>query len=98
MHKKVLLPIVYGAILLLLAGYVGVNAATDVLNPEGDIAGFWWGLWKGFMCWFVILFNAVYSESISIYEVHNNGVRHDFGFMLGIGILFYAGGMASLKK
>lgn len=93
MSKKTFLFIIGGAALVMLAGCAGVNTATDLPNPEGDIAGFWWGLWNGLTCWFAF-FGSLFSDNISIYEVHNNGGWYDFGFVLGTGILF-GGGVAS---
>lgn len=46
-------------------------------------AGFWLGLWHGIIVpvTFVI---SLFTDSVSVYEVSNNGNWYDFGFFLGI--------------
>lgn len=76
-----------GLALLLLAGCAAGP------NPEiaGDGAGFWLGLWHGFISpvTFVI---SLFSDNVNLYEVHNNGNWYDFGFVLGL--TFPYGGVA----
>ena len=64
----------------------GVNPAVDVPAADGDVAGFWMGLWHGFIVpvTFVI---SLFSDTVNIYEVHNSGGWYDFGFALGVGAL-----------
>ncbi|MEK8229291.1 hypothetical protein NKG05_30425 [Oerskovia sp. M15] len=47
--------------------------------------GFWLGLWQGIIVpvTFVV---SLFTDSVSIYEVHNNGNWYDFGFVLGLGL------------
>lgn len=65
------------------AAGAGIHAAT---NAE-VLAGFWQGLWHGVISpiTFVV---SLFTESVSIYEVHNNGNWYDAGFMLGISTVF----------
>ena len=75
--------------LLLSACAAGVNPAADTPSVEGDVAGFWLGLWQGIIVpvtWVISLF----SDTVSIYEVHNNGGWYDTGFLLGAS--FFLGG------
>ena len=69
---------------------VGVPAA------DGEVAGFWLGLWQGFIApiTFVI---SLFTDEVNFYEVHNNGNWYDFGFVLGAGILFGGGGFGALR-
>jgi len=68
-------------------------------NPEvsADGAGFWLGLWHGFISpvTFVI---SLFSDNVNLYEVHNNGNWYDFGFVLGAGILFGGGGAGARRR
>ena len=87
-----------GAALLLLvaACAAGVNPEVGVAAPEGGtVAGFWLGLWHGIIApvTFVI---SLFTDTVSLYEVHNNGNWYDFGFVLGAGILF-GGGSAGAR-
>jgi hypothetical protein len=70
--------------LLLVAGCAaGPNALSSPHAP----AGFWLGLWQGLIVPITFLV-SLFNERVSIYEVHNNGNWYDFGFVLGIYIVF----------
>ena len=83
--------------LLLGACAAGVNPEVGTASPDGDLAGFWLGLWHGIIApvTFVI---SLFSDNINLYEVHNNGNWYDFGFVVGAGILFGGGGLGSRRK
>ena len=76
------LVIVAFVLLLLTACTASYNPLVGEANAEGDIAGFWLGLWHGFIC-LITFFLSLFAKSIAIYEVHNNGGWYDFGFLLG---------------
>jgi hypothetical protein len=57
-------------------------------GPSAEPAGFWSGLWHGFIAPITFLV-SVFATGVSIYETNNNGRWYEFGFMLGIGA--YAG-------
>jgi hypothetical protein len=63
------------------AGAAGPNNVAQVAT--GHISGFWAGLWQGMILpiTFVV---SLFSDQVSIYDVHNNGAWYDFGFVLGI--------------
>ena len=46
--------------------------------------GFWHGLWHGMILPFAWFF-SLFSDSISIYAIYNNGGWYDFGFFVGVG-------------
>jgi hypothetical protein len=85
------------AVLFLTACAPGPNPAVDVPGSEGEIAGFITGLWQGAIApvTFVI---SLFTENVSVYEVHNNGGWYDLGFVLGAGILFGGGAFGSRRK
>ena len=72
-----------GAVVVLAACAAGPNDATGT----GEDAGFWLGLWHGFISpvTFVI---SLFTDEVNIYEVQNNGNWYDFGFMFGISMAF----------
>ena len=72
-----------GAAVVLAACAAGPNDATGT----GEDAGFWLGLWHGFISpvTFVI---SLFTDDVNIYEVQNNGNWYDFGFMFGISMAF----------
>ncbi|HEU5043291.1 MAG TPA: hypothetical protein VFT75_04065 [Nocardioidaceae bacterium] len=70
--------------LLLVAGCAaGPNQLTGPHEP----AGFWLGLWQGLIVPITFLI-SLFKDHVNIYEVHNNGNWYDFGFVLGIYIVF----------
>jgi hypothetical protein len=83
-------------ILLLTACAAGPNVLVNAETAEREIDGFWQGLWHGFISpvTFVI---SLFNDNVSIYEVYNNGGWYNFGFMLGISIIFGGGGNQSGK-
>lgn len=76
--------------LVLASCAAGPNPGVDIAGADGDIAGFWMGLWHGIISpvTFVI---SLFTEQVNLYEVHNSGGWYDFGFVLGAGILFGGG-------
>jgi len=91
MRTKVLVGILLVFGLVAMGGCAaGPNTLQDTHGDEGEIAGFWQGLWHGIIVpvtWVISLF----SETVGIYEVHNNGGWYDTGFLLGAG-MFLGGG------
>jgi len=67
----------------------GCAAGADTLPVAAGShpAGFWLGLWHGFICP-ITLIVSFFSSTVGIYEVHNNGGWYDFGFVLGASIFF----------
>lgn len=69
----------------------GPNDAAATVPPD-ELAGFWLGLWQGFISPITFLVSLFNSE-VNIYEVQNDGNWYNFGFMIGVAIAF--GGPAS---
>ena len=83
---------------LLLAGCAaGPNALLDTPDDEGDIAGFWDGLWHGIIApvTFVI---SLFSDNVHMYDVYNNGGWYNFGFLFGITAIWGGGGRSSARR
>jgi hypothetical protein len=84
---------------LVLAAVVGatlfLSSCAAGANPEAgtgqDPAGFWLGLWHGFIVLFTFII-SLFSDNVNVYEVANNGNWYDFGFVLGIMIFFGGSG------
>ncbi len=98
--KRLLLVFIAILAMLLLAGCAaGTNPTVDVLDAAGKSDGFWSGLWHGVISpvTFVI---SLFSDNVNIYEVYNSGNWYDFGFMLGICIIFsiFGGGTYRAKR
>ncbi|MFW6355212.1 MAG: hypothetical protein ACOC2Y_00705 [Spirochaetota bacterium] len=79
-------------VLVMLAGCAaGPNTVAGEAGPDGDVAGFWNGLWHGIIApiTFVI---SLFSDNVSMYDVHNNGGWYNFGFLLGAMMILGGGG------
>jgi len=77
--------LVLAAVLALAACAAGSNDVAAVGATQLD--GFWPGLWHGFISPFTFLV-SLFKDSVSIYEVHNNGNWYNFGFMIGVSAIF----------
>jgi hypothetical protein len=90
--KRVLLLGMVVVVLVALAGCApGPNDLVKSPDEEGEVAGFWLGLWHGLIApiTFVV---SLFSDGVSVYEVHNNGGWYNFGFLIGVSIIFGGGG------
>jgi len=74
------------AVLVILVAAGCAAGPNDVSNAGVHVAGFWHGLWHG-MIYPITFIISLFTDRVSIYEVHNNGAWYDFGFVLGIGVL-----------
>jgi hypothetical protein len=86
-------------VLSLSACAPGPNQLVDVPDQEGDVAGFWAGLWHGLISpvTFVI---SLFSDQVTVFDVHNSGGWYSLGFLLGVSITFggSGGGAASSRR
>jgi hypothetical protein len=98
MKLKALLALLVLLCTLLVSCAPGTNNFVDTPRepaPQSTeapkAAGFWYGLWHGVISpvTFVI---SLFSRNTQIYEVHNNGGWYDFGFLLGLSVIFGGGG------
>ena len=91
---------IFGIVILLIFVLAscapGPNDLEKTPDSEGKIAGFWKGIWHGFIApvTFVI---SIFSKSVRLYEVHNSGFWYNLGFVLGAG-LFLQGGILGSRK
>lgn len=76
------------AVLLLASCAPGANELASTPPPGAeDPAGFWLGLWHGFIAPITVLV-SIFNESVGIYEAHNIGLWYDLPFMLGLSFFF----------
>ena len=54
-------------------------------------AGLWLGLWQGFIAPIAFVVSLL-NHSVGIYEAHNNGGWYNFGFLVGVSIIFSGAG------
>jgi hypothetical protein len=85
-------------VLIAMAGCApGPNRLSDAAGEKESAAGFWKGLWHGFIVLFTFIV-SLFSDSVRIYEVNNTGGWYDFGFLLGVMIFFGGSGSGACKK
>lgn len=84
MSRRTLLLVLAGSVLLLSACAAGANPEVGMVDADGDVAGFWMGLWHGIIAP-VTFFISLFSDTVNVYDVHNKGNWYDFGFIIGIG-------------
>ena len=75
----------------------GTNELVGPRTATGNTAGFWLGLWHGVIApvTFVI---SLFTRSVEMYEVHNNGGWYNFGFILGISIILGGGARGTARR
>ena len=83
-------------VLFLSSCIPGPNQLQKKPNAEGNVAGFWLGVWHGLIAPITFIV-SLFSAKISLYEVHNSGGWYNFGFVLGAG-LFLSGGILGRRK
>jgi hypothetical protein len=83
-------------LLNLLAGCApGANHSKGTASDVA--AGFWLGLWQGFIAPFVFV-ASLFKSNVGIYEVHNNGAWYNFGYLFGLACIFGGGGNRSASR
>ena len=92
-----------GVAALAVLGLLALSACAAGPNPALDTgpdpAGFWLGLWQGFISP-ITLIVSLFTDDVSIYEVQNSGNWYDVGFMIGVSAFFGggAGGGAASRR
>ena len=82
---------------LSLAACAGPNELVNTPDDEGKLAGFWQGLWNGVTAPFAFII-SLFSKTMFVYDVHNNGGWYNFGFLLGASIIFGGGGGGAARR
>jgi hypothetical protein len=95
-------PIILLMVVLLLANTLagcapGSNLFKGTASEHYVIAGFWLGVWHGFIAPFVFL-ASLFKGSLNIYEVHNNGAWYNFGYLFGLACFFGGGGNRAARR
>ncbi len=96
-QKAVLLGVIVVAGLFLAGCAAGPNGLAHSAGANGSVAGFWLGLWHGFICPVTFII-SLFSDKVHLYEVHNNGGWYNFGFLLGACMIFGGGGKSACGK
>jgi hypothetical protein len=90
-------------VLAALAVFLAAGCAPTAITPAGaagtenGVAGFWKGLWHGFIVLFTFII-SLFKDNIGIYEANNSGNLYNLGFVLGVMIFFGGSGGGACKK
>jgi hypothetical protein len=90
---------VLALVLLLILGACapGPNALKGTANDKDTVAGFWLGLWQGFIAPFVFVI-SLFQPGLNVYEVHDNGAWYNFGYLFGLMCFFGGGGHSARRR
>jgi hypothetical protein len=88
MKSSLALFVFFLLLLNLLVGCApGANLSKGTPSEHHGVAGFWLGLWQGFIAPFVLVV-SLFKDNLSIYEVHNSGAWYNFGYLFGLTCFF----------
>jgi len=73
-------------VVLVVVVVLGACAAGQNVQEVPGGRGFWFGLWHGVILP-VTFIVSLFTDTVSIYEVDNNGNWYDAGFVLGVALL-----------
>ena len=84
-------------VLVLAACTAGANPNVDTPASDGDVAGFWLGLWHGIIIPVTFII-SLFTDNVNVYEIHNSGNWYDFGFVLGAGVFLGSGARGARRR
>jgi hypothetical protein len=91
MRKTFILTIMILILVFMINCAPGPNQMTNSPNEMGEVAGFWKGLWQGFIAPITFII-SLFNDNVHLYEVHNSGNWYNFGYLLGLMTFFGGGG------
>jgi hypothetical protein len=98
MKASLTLLVVVVLLLGILAGRApGVNPLRGTASEHDPVAGFWLGVWQGFIAPFVFV-ASLFKRDLNIYEVHNNGAWYNLGYLFGLACFFGGSGNRTAKR
>jgi hypothetical protein len=97
MKRTLLVALAITALLFVAGCAAGPNELAGSPDEEGKVAGFWHGLWHGFIALFTFVI-SLFTDNVRIYDVHNSGNWYNLGFLLGIMIFFGGSGNGACRR
>ena len=84
-------------LLVLAACAPGPNNQKGTPGDKHSVAGFWLGLWQGFIAPLVFVV-SLFVPDLNIYEIHNNGIWYNLGYLFGLACFFGGGGKGATSR
>lgn len=75
----------------------GPNPEQGAEDANGRVAGFMLGLWHGIIAP-VMLVGSFFNPATQMYEVHNNGAEYNFGYLVGVALIFLILGLIGGRR
>jgi hypothetical protein len=94
LNKVLIIGLAALMVMALVGCAAGPNDQAGTEDEDGKVAGFWLGLWHGVIAPITLIISW-FSDTVSMYEVHNNGGWYDFGFMFGLAAFWGGSGGAA---
>ena len=84
-------------ITLMFSSCVEIVDVGKCLPVDGEVYGFWDGLWHGLISGIAFI-GSLFNDEIGIYAINNNGAWYNIGFLMGVGSTLGSGISYSVKK
>ena len=97
MKKIIIILVLISLSLLLAACAAGPNPLRNTQNEDGEVAGFWLGLWHGLISPITFII-SLFNRAVYVFEVHNNGGWYTFGFLMGASMVFGGSGGGAARR
>lgn len=92
-NALIVITLLAAMLILLSACAAGPNPSQNIADTHGKVANFWTGLWHGFIAPYTLII-SIFFKNIGFYDVFNNGVWYNLGYLLGLGLTFGSGAIA----
>ena len=83
-------------VLFILVGILLGACSTQPAPLGHDLPGFFTGLWNGFSAPFALIGSIFWP--IRVYAFPNSGGWYDFGYVIGVSIIFGSGGHGARRR
>jgi len=75
----------------------GSNPQVNKADANNRVAGILQGIWHGIISPVILVLSFI-NPNMQIYEVHNNGSQYNFGFLIGVAIVFLLLGITAGRR
>lgn len=95
--KRYLFIALFVVVTLMLLNCAPNNYRWDQEINPGHLAGFWAGVWHGFIIVITFII-SLFNKKVGIYEVNNTGWPYNLGFLIGIFISVGRGFQIAVRR